>query len=290
MPAANTIELRRPMPDGAGRCLVMGILNVTPDSFSDGGRFDSLPAAVDQAARMVAEGADLLDVGGESTRPGAGAVSVEQELERVMPVIERLVDRFDRPVSIDTSKPEVMRAGVQAGAAMINDVCALQADGALAAAVELAVPVCLMHMRGEPRTMQVTPTYADVTREVCDFLRSRREACAAAGLPADLTYVDPGFGFGKTVEHNLQLMRDLDKIVRLGAPVLVGLSRKSMIGKLLDRSVDERLPASLALALLAVQKGAAIIRVHDVGPTVDALQMWQAVYGQEPSQKRTGNG
>lgn len=282
MPAANPNEARRPIPDGTGRCLVMGILNVTPDSFSDGGRFNSLPAAIDQAARMAAAGADLLDVGGESTRPGAGAVSVAEELERVIPVIEQLRARFECSVSIDTGKPEVMRAAVAAGAAMINDVCALRADGALEAAAELSVPVCLMHMQGEPRTMQRAPTYADVTLEVCEFLRGRMDACVAAGMTADRLIVDPGFGFGKTVEHNLQLLRDLDKIAGLGAPVLAGLSRKSMIGKLLDRPVDERLPASIALALLAAQQGAAIVRVHDVGPTIDALRIWGFVSGREP--------
>jgi len=290
MPAANPSEKRWPMPDGIGRCLVMGILNVTPDSFSDGGRFDSMAAAVDQAARMAEAGADLLDVGGESTRPGAGAVSVDQELERVIPVIEQLGARFECPVSIDTSKPEVMRAAVAAGAAMINDVGALQADGALATAAELAVPVCLMHMQGEPRTMQRAPTYDDVTREVCGFLRDRMGACVAAGLPADRLIVDPGFGFGKTVEHNLQLLRDLDKLAGLGAPVLVGLSRKSMIGKLLGRSVDERVPASIALALLAAQRGAAIVRVHDVAPTIDALRIWDTVSGQDEGRQGMNDG
>jgi dihydropteroate synthase len=255
----------------------MGILNVTPDSFSDGGRFDNVAAAIDQAARMIEEGADLLDVGGESTRPGAEAVSVSAELDRVIPVLEQLRSRFDVPVSIDTSKPEVMRAAASAGAAMINDVCALQADGALATAATLGIPVCLMHMQGDPRTMQQAPVYSDVTADVCDFLRDRMAACADAGLPADRVLVDPGFGFGKMVEHNLQLLHDLDKIKDLGAPVLAGLSRKSMIGALLDRPVDDRLHASVALALIAAQNGAAIVRVHDVGPTIDALRIWEAV-------------
>jgi dihydropteroate synthase len=255
----------------------MGILNVTPDSFSDGGRFDNVATAIDQAARMIEEGADLLDVGGESTRPGAEAVSVSTELDRVIPVLEQLRLRFDVPVSIDTSKPEVMRAAASAGAAMINDVCALQADGALAIAATLGIPVCLMHMQGDPRTMQQAPVYSDVTVDVCNFLRDRMAACADAGLPTDRLLVDPGFGFGKTVEHNLQLLHDLDKIKDLGAPVLAGLSRKSMIGALLDRPVDERLHASVALALIAAQNGAAIVRVHDVGPTIDALRIWEAV-------------
>ncbi|MFQ5635731.1 MAG: dihydropteroate synthase [Gammaproteobacteria bacterium] len=263
-------------PDGNARCLVMGILNVTPDSFSDGGRFESLPAAVDQAARIIEEGADLLDVGGESTRPGAVEVSVDQELERVIPVIEQLRARFEKPVSVDTSKPEVMRAAVAAGAAMINDVCALQAAEALDVAADLGVPVCLMHMQGRPRTMQRDPAYSDVTGEVREFLRRRMAACVGAGLAAEKLLVDPGFGFGKTVRHNLQLLGDLDKITDLGAPVVVGLSRKSMIGKLLDRPVGERLHASVALALLAAQRGAAVVRVHDVGPTVDALDIWRA--------------
>ncbi len=257
----------------------MGILNVTPDSFSDGGRFHSVPAAIDQAAHMIGEGADLLDVGGESTRPGADDVPLEVELGRVIPVIEQLTARFACPVSIDTSKAAVMRAAVEAGAAMINDVGALRGDGALEAAVDLGVPVCLMHMRGKPRTMQRAPSYADVTREICEFLTARIDACVAAGLRRESLWVDPGFGFGKSVNHNLQLLRNLDKIAGLGPPLLVGLSRKSMIGRLLGRPVDRRVHASVALALLAAQKGASIVRVHDVGPTVDALRIWEAVSG-----------
>jgi len=268
----------------------MGILNVTPDSFSDGGCFDSLPEAIDQAARMVAAGADLLDIGGESTRPGAGEVSEEVELERVVPVIEGLRSRFDCGLSIDTSKPGVMQAAVAAGATMINDVCALQADGAVETAAQLDVPVCLMHMQGRPRTMQREPTYADVTAAVREFLGSRMRACVDAGIPEDALLVDPGFGFGKTVEHNLQLLRDLDRIAMLGAPVLVGLSRKSMIGALLDRPVEQRLHASVALALLAAQKGASIVRVHDVGPTVDALRIWEAVDRREGDRERIIDG
>lgn len=273
-------ENRKPMQSttaGDGRCLVMGILNLTPDSFSDGGRFASVPAAVDQAARMIDEGVDLLDIGGESTRPGAEAVPEGVELDRVIPVIEQLRSRFDCDLSIDTSKPRVMREAVAAGATMINDVCALQVDGALEAAADLDVPVCLMHMQGRPRTMQEAPSYEDVTSDVRDFLVGRMDACVEAGLPPGSLLVDPGFGFGKSVDHNLQLLRDLDKIAMLGAPVVTGLSRKSMIGSLLDRPVDERAHASVALALLAAQKGAAIVRVHDVGPTVDALRIWEAV-------------
>ena len=290
MPASSPNTDHSVQPGASGRCLIMGVLNVTPDSFADGGRFDTVPTAIDHAGRMVDEGADLLDVGGESTRPGAREVSLDEELERVIPVIRQLRRRFKCSVSIDTSKPEVMRAAIAAGASMINDVRALQADGALAAAADLGMPVCLMHMQGRPRTMQRTPHYADVTRDVYDFLRGRMDACIAAGLPADRLLVDPGFGFGKTVEHNLQLLRDLDKIIGLGAPILVGLSRKSMIGKLLDRPVDERLHASVALALLAAQKGAAIVRVHDVGPTFDALRIWEAASGRGSIRQGTNDG
>ncbi|MBT8445115.1 MAG: dihydropteroate synthase [Gammaproteobacteria bacterium] len=268
----------------------MGILNVTPDSFSDGGRFDTLPAAIDQAARMVAQGADLLDIGGESTRPGAGEVPEDAELERVVPVIERLRSRFECELSVDTSKPRVMTEAVAAGATMINDVCALQVEGAVETAARLGVPVCLMHMQGRPRTMQSAPAYEDVTAEVGEFLAGRMRACVDAGMPADALLVDPGFGFGKTIEHNLQLLRDLDRIAMMGVPVLVGLSRKSMIGALLDRPVDERLHASVALALLAAQKGAAIVRVHDVGPTVDALRIWEAVDRRESDRERNIDG
>lgn len=249
-----------------------------------------MPAAIDQAARMVDEGVDLFDVGGESTRPGAEDVPLEVELERVMPVIEQLRTRFACPVSIDTSKPAVMRAAVEAGAAMINDVGALRADGALETAADLGVPVCLMHMQGDPRTMQRAPTYADVTREVCEFLRARIDACVAAGLPRASLWVDPGFGFGKTVDHNLQLLRNLDRIADLGRPVLVGLSRKSMIGRLLGRPVDQRVHASVALALLAAQNGASIVRVHDVGPTVDALRIWEAASATDACPRGTGDG
>jgi len=259
------------------RCLVMGVLNVTPDSFSDGGCFMSLSAALDQAARMVEEGADILDVGGESARPGANGVSAENELERVIPVIEKLRAEFDLPISIDTSKSVVMREAVSAGANMINDVCALQSPGSIEAAAELDVPICLMHMLGKPRTMQDAPSYADVVRDVGQFLQERADACLTAGITAARLIVDPGFGFGKTLAHNLTLLRNLDRIVALGYPVLVGLSRKSMIGQILDRPVNERLYAGLALAILARQKGASIVRVHDVAQTVDALGILKAV-------------
>lgn len=256
----------------------MGILNVTPDSFSDGGRFLVRDAALAQARRMVEEGADIVDVGGESTRPGAADVAVEQEIARVIPVIEALAAAVDVPVSIDTSKPEVMRAAVAAGAGFINDVRALRTPGALEAAAGLGVPVCLMHMQGEPRRMQANPVYVDVVREVGDFLRERIEASIAAGIPRERILIDPGFGFGKTVTHNLELLRGLPALRELGIPILAGLSRKSMIGALLNLPVDERVHASVALALIAVQNGASIVRVHDVRATRDALRMWKAVY------------
>lgn len=251
----------------------MGVLNITPDSFADGGRYTEPSTALVQALQMVADGADIIDVGGESTRPGAGGVTAAAELDRVMPVIERLAAELDVPVSIDTSKAIVMREAVGAGAAMINDVRALEGDGALAAAADLGVPVCLMHMRGKPRSMQQAPEYENVTGEVIDYLRRRMAACVAAGIETDNLCVDPGFGFGKTLAHNLQLLGELDRFAELGRPVLVGLSRKSMIGHMTGRDVDDRLPGSLALAMLAAQKGAAIIRVHDVGPTVDVLRI-----------------
>ena len=259
------------------RPLVMGILNCTPDSFSDGGVFLARDAALAHARAMVAEGADIIDVGGESTRPGAPPVAAEEEIARVVPVIEQLAREIDVPISIDTSKPEVMRAACAAGATFINDVRALREDGALAVAANLKVPVCLMHMQGEPRTMQQHPRYRDVVTEVRDFLSARAEAALAAGVPRAGVVLDPGFGFGKTAEHNLQLLRGLRAIADLGFPVLVGLSRKSMIGQLLGLPVERRLHASVALALLAVQNGATILRVHDVGPTVEALRMQHAV-------------
>jgi len=261
------------------RCLVMGVLNVTPDSFYHGGRSTEISAALDHAARLVRDGADILDVGGESTRPGAEPVSAQTELDRVIPVIERLHREFDLPVSIDTRRAQVMREAVAAGATMINDVYALRGEGALEAATELKVQVCLMHMLGAPRTMQEAPTYNDVVVDVQQFLNERIDACLTAGIAETNIIVDPGFGFGKTLEHNLSLLRNLDEIAGLGFPVLVGMSRKSMLGQILDKGVDQRLYGSLALAVLARQNGAAIIRVHDVAPTVDTLTVLEAVSG-----------
>ncbi|MEW6330758.1 MAG: dihydropteroate synthase [Pseudomonadota bacterium] len=271
--AGRPLDLRRPA--------VMGILNITPDSFSDGGVFLSPDKAIDQALRMAQEGADIIDIGGESTRPGARPVSAQEEMERVLPVVETLRAHLPLPISIDTSKPEVMRAAVAAGAGLVNDVRALREPGALETAAQLGVPVCLMHMRGEPRTMQDDPRYDDVVGEVRDFLKQRLDACVNAGIPASRLVVDPGFGFGKTLEHNIELLRGLKKLQSLGAPVLVGLSRKSMIGKALGLPVEQRLHASVALALMAAQQGARIVRVHDVGPTVEAIRMWEAVYPPE---------
>jgi dihydropteroate synthase len=268
---------------GHGRALdlthpvVMGVLNVTPDSFSDGGKFLEPSLAVEQALRMAEEGAGILDVGGESTRPGAQSVSAGDEIARVLPVIEAVCKATKIPVSVDTSKPEVMRAAVAAGASLINDVRALREPGALEAAAELGVAVCLMHMLGEPRTMQENPQYTDVVAEVRGFLAERILAAGAAGIPRDRVLIDPGFGFGKTVEHNLELLHRLPALRALNRPILVGLSRKSLIGKLLGLPVERRLHASVALALLAVQNGASVVRAHDVGPTVEALRMLDAV-------------
>ena len=270
-------ETRNPKPDFSGRAAIMGILNITPDSFSDGGLFLGRDQAVAHALAMAADGADIIDIGGESTRPGAPAVSVEQELARVIPVIEAVRAAVELPISIDTSKPEVMRAAVAAGAGLINDVRALREPGALAAAADLGVPVCLMHMQGEPRTMQANPVYGDVLAEVREFLAGRIAACEAAGIPRARLIVDPGFGFGKAVAHNLALLRGLSELAGLGCPVLAGLSRKSLIGAVLGLPVDERLHASVALALIAVQNGASIVRVHDVRATRDAVRMWEAV-------------
>ncbi len=263
---------------------VMGILNVTPDSFSDGGIFLSREAAIAHALQMAQEGADIIDVGGESTRPGAAPVSVQEEIDRVLPVIEALRERVSLPISIDTSKPDVMRAAVIAGAGFINDVHALRDEGALETAAELRVPVCLMHMQGEPCTMQDSPRYQDVVAEVAAFLRGRMQAAQAAGISLERLVVDPGFGFGKGLTHNLELLHDLNKLKSLGASILAGLSRKSMIGRALGLPVERRLHASVALAVIAVQNGARIVRVHDVGPTVEALRMWSAVYPESGSE------
>ncbi len=263
------------------RPLVMGIINVTPDSFSDGGRFERVDQAIAHGLRLVEDGADILDVGGESTRPGAAEVGVQEELDRVLPVIEGLAARTDVPVSIDTSKPAVMRSAVDAGARMINDVNGLRRPGALEAASALKVQVCLMHMQGEPRTMQKAPDYVDVVADVRDFLSGRIKACLAAGIDRDCISIDPGFGFGKTLDHNLELFRQLGQICALGAPVLVGISRKSMLGTITGRDrADQRAAASVAAALLAADRGASILRVHDVADTVDALKVTMAVRGQ----------
>ena len=257
---------------------IMGVLNRTPDSFSDGGRFAGFDAAIAQVERMVREGVDIVDVGGESTRPGSAGVSVPEELDRVLPLVESIKSRFDVPISIDTSKPEVMQAAVAAGASMINDVYALRRDGALEQAAACGVAVCLMHMQGEPRTMQKDPHYKDVTAEVKEFLAGRAEAAVAAGVPREHIVLDPGFGFGKNLEHNLTLLRRLPEFAALGFPLLVGLSRKSMIGTLLGgKPVEERLHGSVAAAVIAVQNGASIVRVHDVAPTVEALKVTTAM-------------
>ncbi len=264
-----------------GRPHVMGILNVTPDSFSDGGRFRQRDAALRHAAEMVAAGATLIDVGGESTRPGARAVSPSEELERVAPVVEAIARELDVVVSLDTSTPAVMREGARLGAGLINDVRSLQRDGALDAAADTGLPVCLMHMLGEPGTMQQNPQYRDVTGEVGEFLAARMAACAAVGIPAERIVLDPGFGFAKTFEHNLSLFKYLEELLGLGRPLLVGVSRKSMVGQALGRDVDQRLYGSLALAALAVAKGACILRVHDVAETVDVVRMIAAVNSAE---------
>jgi dihydropteroate synthase len=255
----------------------MGVLNVTPDSFSDGGRFEDPAVAVARAREMAYEGAALLDIGGESTRPGAPPVEVAEELARVIPVIRAVAGSGAPPVSVDTAKPEVMTAAAAAGAEMINDVRALGAPGALEAAAASGCAVCLMHMQGEPRTMQAAPAYADVVEEVYAFLAGRIEACVRAGIAAERVVVDPGFGFGKTLAHNLRLMKHLGRFRGLGVPLLVGVSRKSMIGAVTGRPVGERLAGGLALAALAVTAGAGIIRSHDVAATLDAVAMAAAV-------------
>ncbi len=255
----------------------MGILNVTPDSFSDGGQFVDIDTARRQVERMAKDGAAIIDIGGESTRPGADDVSEEQELDRVIPVIEALRDTTALPISIDTSKPGVMREAVVAGAAIINDILALQEPGAIETVVELGVPVCLMHMQGRPRTMQESPHYDDVALDVRDFLADRVSKCIAAGIAREKIIIDPGFGFGKTHAHNVELLANLRQLQDLEFPVLVGLSRKSTLGELTGRDVFDRLPGSIAAAVVAVMKGAQIVRVHDVRETVDALKVVGAV-------------
>ena len=253
--------------------VVMGVLNVTPDSFSDGGRYVETASAVQRGLRMAEEGAAIIDVGGESTRPGAPPVEVREEIERVLPVVEQLAARLAVPVSIDTSKPEVMRAAVAAGARLINDVRALEAPGALEAAAESGAAVCLMHMRGEPRSMQDAPRYGDVVAEVSAYLAGRLQACRAAGIDDGRLCVDPGIGFGKRPEHNLALLAALDRLADSDIPVLVGVSRKSLVGIITGRPPGERLAGSIAFAALAVMRGAAIIRAHDVAATVDAVKV-----------------
>src|SRR5690554_4886296 len=259
------------------RCHVMGILNVTPDSFSDGGRFNQQDAALLRARQMVADGAAFIDVGGESTRPGAADVSVQEELDRVCPVVEAISRELDVVISVDTSTPEVMSQSAKLGAGLINDVRALQREGALAAAASAGVPVCIMHIKGEPRTMQDQPEYQNVLREVGEFLTQRVRAAVQAGVDTQNIILDPGFGFGKNLEHNLRLLASLEQLQALGHPLLVGMSRKTMLGHITGRDVGERLPASLAVATISAMKGASIIRVHDVRETVDAVKIATAV-------------
>jgi len=266
---------------------VMGILNVTPDSFSDGGRFNSLDTGLQQAEQMLKDGAHIIDVGGESTRPGAEPVSVQEELERVIPIVEKIASNLDVAISVDTSTPQVIEAAAKAGAHMLNDVRALQREGALEAAAETDLPVCLMHMQGQPESMQNNPNYQQVADDVYVFLAQRIQKCSQAGIDVGRLLVDPGFGFGKTLEHNLKLLAKLDNLKTLGVPVLVGMSRKSMIGAILqdvdsqgvslDRPVDQRIDGSVAAAVIAASKGAHIVRVHDVKQTADAMKVVAAV-------------
>lgn len=256
---------------------VMGVLNVTPDSFSDGGRYFETDEAVRRAEAMAAEGAAIVDVGGESTRPGAEKVSEQEEIDRVLPVIEAVAAGIEVAISIDTSTPAVMTAAAAAGAVLINDVFALRKEGALAAAAATGCHVCLMHMQGEPRAMQESPEYDNVVNEVCDFLAGRISACVEGGIDRERLIADPGFGFGKTDRHNLELLANLDRLQSLGVPILAGLSRKRTLGNLTGRDVDDRMPAGIAAAVLAFERGAKIIRTHDVAATVDALRIAVAV-------------
>lgn len=272
--AGHRLDLTRP--------LIMGVINTTPDSFSDGGTLYrnaqlDMEQAMARARDMVAAGAAILDIGGESTRPGALPVSLQEETDRVLPLVERIAAEIPVVISVDTSTPELMREVAQAGAGMLNDVRSLTRPGALEAAASTGLPVCLMHMQGEPGSMQVAPHYLDVVTEVRDFLQGRVAACERLGIVRERLLLDPGFGFGKTVAHNLQLLQGLNQLAAMGFPLVVGLSRKSMIGKLLGREVEQRLPAGLALAVMAVERGAAIIRTHDVAATADAVAMWVAL-------------
>lgn len=261
----HTLDLSKPV--------VMGILNVTPDSFSDGGQFLACEAAIEHALRMVDAGAGIIDVGGESTRPGASDVDEALEMSRVLPVIERLAHRVEVPISVDTSKPAVMRAALEAGATMINDVRALREPGALATVARSRAAVCLMHMKGEPRSMQRDPHYVDVIGEVAGYLRQRMQACIDAGIEAERIVLDPGIGFGKRLEHNLTLLAHLPALAALGRPLLIGVSRKSMFGALLDRPLDQRLAGAVAVATASVLAGASIVRTHDVPQTLDAVKV-----------------
>ncbi len=283
-PGSRAVHVRQPMlVDCAGKPLdlsrpaVMGVLNLTPDSFSSDGLAHDLDAACARALAMQAAGAAVIDIGGESTRPGATPISVVEELDRVLPVIQYLAPRLRIPISIDSRQPQVMRAAVVAGAGLINDIAALRMPGALAVAAELAVPVVLMHMQGEPGTMQQSPHYDNVVADVESFLVGRVAACEQAGISRQRLLLDPGFGFGKSVAHNIELLRGLPRLARLGLPLLVGLSRKSLIGAVTRAPVTQRLGGSIALALLAVQRGACMLRVHDVEATVQALAMFEAV-------------
>jgi dihydropteroate synthase len=260
------------------RPLVMGVVNATPDSFSDGGLYESAQAAIDHARALIDEGADIIDIGGESTRPGAALVSIDAERRRVLPVLEALVGA-GVPLSVDTRKPEVMREAIAAGASLVNDVSALESAGALETVAQTSVAICLMHKQGEPQTMQREPHYDDVVREVRDYLAGRVAAAEGAGIARERIIIDPGFGFGKTFEHNIALLRELRVLETLGVPVLVGLSRKAMLGKITGRSPSERMHASVAAALFALDRGARIVRVHDVAATRDALAVWQALRG-----------
>ena len=272
--AGRRLDLSRPV--------VMGIINVTPDSFSDGatlyrGSNLDIERAMTRAREMVASGAAILDIGGESTRPGASPVSVNEEMDRVLPLVARIAAELETVISVDTSTPVLMREAANAGAGLLNDVRALTREGALEAAAAANVPICLMHMQGEPGNMQVAPHYDDVLEDVCEYLQSRIACCERQGIARNRLLLDPGFGFGKSVTHNLQLLRELPRLAAIGLPLVVSLSRKSLIGKLLGREVGQRLPASLALAVLAAERGAAVIRTHDVAATVDAVSMLMAL-------------
>lgn len=256
---------------------IMGIVNVTPDSFSDHGAFYHFDAALKQVEKLLNEGADIIDIGGESTRPNAPLVSLEEELQRVVPLVEAVRKHFDCWISVDTSKPEVMQQAADVGMDMINDIRSLSEKGALQKAVELNLPTCLMHMQGEPQTMQQAPQYHNVVEEVSDYLTQQINRCLQAGMSPQHIVLDPGFGFGKTTQHNYQLLQQLERFTRLGCPILVGMSRKSMLGNVISRDVHERIYASVTTAVLAVERGAQILRVHDVAPTRDGLQIWQAM-------------